>query len=257
MIPAAFRLHAAKTLLKRLLCSPRHNDDAKFLAGGHSLLPLMKLRLPSRRFSSTSAASKTCRYIREARRPGPRRSHHRHRHDRDVRTVDARIPLLPQTASSSAIPQVRTAEPSAAPSPMPIPAATAGGELALSAEISRWGPKGERAIKAVRVFYRAADHGAQTGRDSEGDSFRRRQGRCRAGIYEGPSSGFRICRGWHRRKPDCERKQMRDVQRGNYRRFVQSVSRGWSGARAERRSFRFQIYRRCRRARNRRRATER
>src|SRR5260370_8505539 len=45
MIPANFDYIAAKSLDEALSLLAKHKDDAKLLAGGHSLLPAMKLRL--------------------------------------------------------------------------------------------------------------------------------------------------------------------------------------------------------------------
>ena len=45
MIPAAFEYHAPSTLGEALAILRRHPGDARVLAGGHSLLPMMKLRL--------------------------------------------------------------------------------------------------------------------------------------------------------------------------------------------------------------------
>ncbi|HEX6827594.1 MAG TPA: xanthine dehydrogenase family protein subunit M [Burkholderiales bacterium] len=44
MIPGAFEYHAAKSLDEAVALLAAHNGDAKILAGGHSLLPMMKLR---------------------------------------------------------------------------------------------------------------------------------------------------------------------------------------------------------------------
>ena len=44
-LPAAFDYHPAKTVDEALTLLQQYGDDAKLLAGGHSLLPLMKLRL--------------------------------------------------------------------------------------------------------------------------------------------------------------------------------------------------------------------
>ena len=44
MIPSKFDYHAPKTLKKALSLIGEHGDNAKVLAGGHSLIPLMKLR---------------------------------------------------------------------------------------------------------------------------------------------------------------------------------------------------------------------
>ncbi|MDP6549263.1 MAG: xanthine dehydrogenase family protein subunit M [Dehalococcoidia bacterium] len=45
MIPAAFEYHAPSTLGEAVAILRRHPGDARVLAGGHSLLPMMKLRL--------------------------------------------------------------------------------------------------------------------------------------------------------------------------------------------------------------------
>ena len=45
MIPAPFAYRRTDSVAEALDLISEHGDDAKFLAGGHSLLPLMKLRL--------------------------------------------------------------------------------------------------------------------------------------------------------------------------------------------------------------------
>lgn len=47
MIPSAFEYHAATSVAEALQLLAQHGDEAKILAGGHSLLPAMKLRLAS------------------------------------------------------------------------------------------------------------------------------------------------------------------------------------------------------------------
>lgn len=65
MIPASFDYHAPKTLEEALKMLERHGDEAKVLAGGHSLLPLMKLRLASPRFVIDIGRLRGMSYIRE------------------------------------------------------------------------------------------------------------------------------------------------------------------------------------------------
>jgi carbon-monoxide dehydrogenase medium subunit len=48
--PAAFEYFAPRTLDEALDLLARHGDDAKILAGGQSLLPMMKLRIASPRY---------------------------------------------------------------------------------------------------------------------------------------------------------------------------------------------------------------
>jgi aerobic carbon-monoxide dehydrogenase medium subunit len=45
VIPAAFDYVRASSTEEAISLIGQHGDEAKFLAGGHSLLPLMKLRL--------------------------------------------------------------------------------------------------------------------------------------------------------------------------------------------------------------------
>lgn len=47
MIPASFDYSSPATLNEALALLKKHGDDAKILAGGHSLLPMMKLRFAS------------------------------------------------------------------------------------------------------------------------------------------------------------------------------------------------------------------
>src|SRR3990172_1766310 len=45
MYPATFEYHRPTTVDEAVRLLATHKDDAKLLAGGHSLIPLMKLRL--------------------------------------------------------------------------------------------------------------------------------------------------------------------------------------------------------------------
>jgi carbon-monoxide dehydrogenase medium subunit len=65
MIPSPFDYHAPKTLEEALRLLERHGDEAKLLAGGHSLLPLMKLRLASPRFVIDIGRLRGMSYVRE------------------------------------------------------------------------------------------------------------------------------------------------------------------------------------------------
>ena len=50
MYPAAFEYFAPRTVGEALELLTRHGDDAKILAGGQSLMPMMKLRIASPRY---------------------------------------------------------------------------------------------------------------------------------------------------------------------------------------------------------------
>ena len=45
MIPAAFEYEVPETIDAALALLSKHGDDAKILTGGHSLIPMLKLRL--------------------------------------------------------------------------------------------------------------------------------------------------------------------------------------------------------------------
>ena len=45
MIPAAFDYHRAESAEDAIAQLVEHGDEAKLMAGGHSLVPMMKLRL--------------------------------------------------------------------------------------------------------------------------------------------------------------------------------------------------------------------
>jgi carbon-monoxide dehydrogenase medium subunit len=50
MFPASFGYHAARSVEEALDLLAKYGEDAKLLAGGHSLIPAMKLRLASPRY---------------------------------------------------------------------------------------------------------------------------------------------------------------------------------------------------------------
>src|SRR5262245_37181358 len=65
MIPAAFDYVRAGSAEEAISLLGQHGDDAKFLAGGHSLLPLMKLRLAQPSVLVDIGRIKELSYIRE------------------------------------------------------------------------------------------------------------------------------------------------------------------------------------------------
>jgi carbon-monoxide dehydrogenase medium subunit len=153
MIPASFDYIAAKSLDEAISLLARHKDDAKILAGGHSLLPAMKLRLMQPKVLIDLGRIKDLSYIKEEGgqiRIGAMTTHFQ------VETSDLlrrACPLLPETATHLGDMQVRNkgtiggslahSDP-AADWPAPI--------LALDAEIVATSPKGDRVIKAADFF---------------------------------------------------------------------------------------------------------
>jgi len=153
MIPAPFEYVAPKTLEEALRLVERHGDEAKILAGGHSLLPLMKLRLAQPRYVIDIGRLRGMSYIREENGRiaiGALTTH------ADVAASDllrAKCPLLAETAAQIGDVQVRNrgtlggslahADPAA-----DYPAAI----LALDAEVVIASKAGARTV-AARDFF--------------------------------------------------------------------------------------------------------
>ena len=95
MIPAGFDYHAPRSVADAIQLLGQLGPDAKLLAGGHSLLPMMKLR-----FAQPSAPDRPRQDPRPARhRAGGRRDPHR-RDDHRARAAATpkllaeKVPLL-------------------------------------------------------------------------------------------------------------------------------------------------------------------
>ena len=153
MIPAAFEYHVPKTLEEALRLVERHGDEAKLLAGGHSLLPLMKLRLAAPRYVIDLGRLRGMSYIREEEGHIAIGAMTTHADVEASELLRAKCPLLPETAAAIGDVQVRNrgtlggslahADPAA-----DYPAAI----LALDAEIVAASTAGTRAIAAQGFF---------------------------------------------------------------------------------------------------------
>ncbi len=66
MIPAPFDYKRAGSAAEAISLIGQYGDEAKFLAGGHSLLPMMKLRLAQPAVLIDIARITDLSYIREA-----------------------------------------------------------------------------------------------------------------------------------------------------------------------------------------------
>ncbi len=154
MIPPAFEYHAPRTIGDALHLLSTLGEDAKLLAGGHSLLPMMKLRFaqPSalidiNRIPELRGISEQAGVV----RIGAMTSENELIASALLRQ---RIPLLPEAALLIADPQVRNR-------------GTIGGDIAhgdpgndhpalmmaLDATFVLQGPGGERQVKAVDFFH--------------------------------------------------------------------------------------------------------
>lgn len=107
MIPAAFDYHRAETLPEALDLLAEHGDDAKVLAGGHSLIPLLKLRLARPALIVDMGSLEELSYIREEGEEVAIGALCTHRDLERSELLAAQVPLLAEAAGSIGDPQVR------------------------------------------------------------------------------------------------------------------------------------------------------
>jgi len=107
MIPAQFEYVAPRTLEDALRLVERHGDEAKILAGGHSLLPLMKLRLAQPRYVIDIGRLRNMNYIREENGQIAIGALTTHAEIESSALLRAKCPLLCETAASIGDVQVR------------------------------------------------------------------------------------------------------------------------------------------------------
>ena len=99
MIPQAFDYYAPTSVADALRLLRQHGDEAKLLAGGHSLLPIMKLRLSTPQCLIDLGKISELRFIREeddgSLAIGAMSTYHDIKHSA---LVQARVPALAQAA---------------------------------------------------------------------------------------------------------------------------------------------------------------
>ena len=153
MYPAQFEYHTAGTVKEALDLLARHKDDAKLLAGGHSLIPAMKFRLAQpkhlidlRKISGLSGIKEeggtlvigamTTHYAVES-----------------SSVVKSKCPVLASVAAQIGDPMVRNMGTIGGSLAHGDPAADyPAAIIALGAEMVAEGPKGKRTIKADDFF---------------------------------------------------------------------------------------------------------
>ncbi|MBA2280252.1 MAG: xanthine dehydrogenase family protein subunit M, partial [Acidimicrobiia bacterium] len=153
MIPATFDYERPESLGDAIAALDRHGDDAKLLAGGHSLLPLMKLRLATPAVLVDIGRLRDLSYIREEGSEVRIGALTRHADVELSDRVKQQLPLLARVASQVGDPQVRHrgtiggsiahGDPAS-----DLPAAL----LALRGTVVVAGPGGERTIPADEFF---------------------------------------------------------------------------------------------------------
>ncbi|HTN80110.1 MAG TPA: xanthine dehydrogenase family protein subunit M [Acidimicrobiales bacterium] len=107
MIPAAFDYAKAGSADEALSLLAQHGDDAKLLAGGHSLLPLMKLRLASPAMLIDIGPVKDLSYVKDGGDHVAIGALTRHRDVETSALLQSQVPLLAHAAGQVGDPQVR------------------------------------------------------------------------------------------------------------------------------------------------------
>ncbi len=153
MIPVAFDYKRAGSADEAIALLGEHGDDAKLLAGGHSLLPLMKLRLATPGVLVDVGRLSDLSYIRDAGDHIAVGALTRHRDIEISDVLGAEVPILSHVASLVGDPQVRHrgtiggsiahGDPAS-----DLPAVV----LACGATLVAKGPNGEREIAATDFF---------------------------------------------------------------------------------------------------------
>ncbi len=153
MIPAAFDYVRASSAEEAIALIGEHGEDAKFLAGGHSLLPLMKLRLAQPSVLVDIGRLTDLSYIREDGDVIAIGALTRHMDVQNSDVLKQHVPLLARAAGTVGDPQVRHrgtlggtiahADPAS-----DLPAVT----LALGATYVAQGPGGTREIASADFY---------------------------------------------------------------------------------------------------------
>ena len=155
MIPAAFDYVRASSTAEAISLIGQHGSDAKFIAGGHSLLPMMKLRLAQPAVLVDISRISDLSYIKDAGDHIAIGAMTRHMDVEKSPVLAQHVPLLAHAAGHVGDPQVRHrgtiggsiahADPAS-----DLPATT----LALGATYVVQGPNGTREI-AASDFYKS------------------------------------------------------------------------------------------------------
>jgi len=153
MIPAAFDYQRAGSIDDAIHLLSEGGEDAKLIAGGHSLLPLMKLRLAAPTLLIDIGRLQDLSYVRDAGDAVAVGALTRHHDVHRSELLAREAPLLAHVAGEIGDPQVRHrgtiggslahGDPAS-----DLPAAC----LALGASFTLLGPGGERSVAATEFF---------------------------------------------------------------------------------------------------------
>lgn len=154
MIPQSFEYKKAQTIDEALALLQEHGPEAKLLAGGHSLIPLMKLRLSTPELLIDIGGLQDLREIREQDGQIELEALVTHRRIEFSALLKQKCPVLAEAAAQIGDPQVRNKGTIGGSLAHANPAADyLAVMLALDANIEVKGPDGCRTIPA-RAFFR-------------------------------------------------------------------------------------------------------
>ena len=196
MIPAAFDYVRADSADAAVAALVEHGDEAKLLAGGHSLLPLMKLRLAAPSVLIDIGRLQDLSYIRDAGDHIAIGGLTRHRDLEVSDLLGTEVPLLAHAAGQVGDPQVRHRGTIGGSIAHGDPASDLPAVLlALRATLVARGPDGERTIPVDDFFTGFLETALEPDRAAHGDpgaeGARARAGRSRSSTVvprTGPSS---------------------------------------------------------------------
>ncbi|HVE39088.1 MAG TPA: FAD binding domain-containing protein [Planctomycetota bacterium] len=153
MIPAPFDYVRPASLEEALALLAKHGEDAKILAGGHSLLPAMKLRLAQPKLLIDIGRLPDLRFIRRDGNGFAIGALATHYDVESSEILKAGCPLLPEVAASIADVQVRNRGTIGGSLVHADPAGDwSAAMLALDAEMEIAGAGGRRRVKAREFF---------------------------------------------------------------------------------------------------------
>ncbi|MGH9325522.1 MAG: FAD binding domain-containing protein [Terriglobia bacterium] len=153
MIPQAFEYHAPKSFAEAASLLSELGDECKILAGGHSLLPTLKLRLAQPRSLIDLTRLSELKYIRESDNKIEIGALTTHFQIESSDLLKTKCPLLPETAREIGDVQVRNRGTLGGSLAHSDPAADwPAAILALDAEIEARSASGSRSIAATDFF---------------------------------------------------------------------------------------------------------
>lgn len=152
-VPAAFDYHAAQSIDEAIALLQQYGDEAKILAGGHSLIPAMKLRLSQPEHLIDIGKITSLAYINEEKDTLAIGALTSYKQIEQSASLKQHFPLLPEGTSMIGDQQVRNRGTIGGSIAHSDPAADLPGIiLALRATLVVQGPTGKRTIPADDFF---------------------------------------------------------------------------------------------------------